>query len=700
MAVLNKLRNSTWVLILVLVSLVLFVVSDYFSSNSRFGFGGAQNVGTIAGTDISLIEFDSRYKELHAQLLSSGSEDNDATREQASSYAWNQFVQSLIIDKEFAKLGIEVSVDESGKLLYSDDAHATIKQYFSNENGEFSPSNVSNFYKMKAKKEPKAMEQFELILKQVFMEVQSRKYNSLVSKSMYATSLDAEDDYFASATSYSGKSLSLNFASIEDKSIKITDEDLKDYISRNKDEFKQKASRDLEYILINISPAKEDTLAVKEELSMDMQGLASADDDSSFVNLNSSQPYSGLYQSHGSFRKEFEPALFSAPQDSVVGPFYYDGGYSIYKITGKKTDSVFYFHAIKAELAVKGTTKQDTLDAMALGRKLGAESNSAPNSLDFFNSKSNTGEITYAQDLGWLREGAQTPEVNDAVKNLTAGQSTVVKSIYGLSIVKLIEPKSYDLIQVAEVRKLVEPLKATEDAAYQKASDFRSGLTGNKKGEFEALTKKFGIAKSVANNIKESDKTMTGIPGTLDVVRWAWAEEREVDDYSDVISAGDMLIVAHLVRIKKEGTAEVDDVRDKVTRLVLNEKKAEILKKQLDDATKKHKTMEDVAMAVKSVAQPFFNLNFYATNVQFAGNDPKLVGFVCGLKPNQISKPFVSSEGVHLILLEKIDVPELPKDLSSRKSIMYQQKKQQAYNSVFEALKKAADLKDERFKFY
>ena len=269
MSILNKLRNSTWVLMIILVSLVLFVVSDYFSSKSKFGFGGTQNVGEIAGTSISVLEFDAKYKELLAQLNSNGSGETEQTKEQASSYAWNQFVQTLIVDKEYASLGLDISVAEAGKLLYSDDAHSTIKQYFSKD-GQFSPSNVINFKNQVAKKDPKMMAQFELILKQVFMEVQSRKYNSLVAKSLYATNLDAEDDYFASTLNYNGKSVTLNYATVDDKSIKIEDSDLKDYIKRHKDEFKQKASRDLDYILINVSPSKADTLEVRNALASEI----------------------------------------------------------------------------------------------------------------------------------------------------------------------------------------------------------------------------------------------------------------------------------------------------------------------------------------------------------------------------------------------------------------------------------------------
>ncbi len=699
MAILNKLRNSTWVLMLILVSLVLFVVSDYFSSKSKFGFGSAQSVGEVAGTKISVVEFDAKYKELLAQLNSNGSGETEQTKEQASSYAWNQFIQTLIIDKEFESLGIEISVAEAGKLLYSEDAHSTIKQYFSRD-GQFSPSNVINFKNQVAKKDAKMMAQFELILKQVFMEVQSRKYNSLVSKSLYATNLDAEDDYFASAVNYNGKTVTLNFASIDDKSIKIEDADLKDYISRHKDEFKQKASRDLDYILINVSPSKQDTLEVRNSLVSEINEFKNAEVDSVYVQLNSSVPYSDLFQSHGSYNKEYESKLFAAPKDSVIGPIYYDGGFSLFKVLDKKSDSSFYFHAIKVELPVKGVTKEDTLKAIAIGKKLGIESNASANSLDFFNAKTNTGEVTYAQDLGWVREGTQVEEINKAVKTLGAGQSTVVKSMYGLSLIKLIEPKSSELIKIAEVRRPIEALKSTEDEAYQKASNFRSALNGEKKDEFEQQVKKSGLVKSIASGVKESDRSMTGIPGTMDVIRWAFNENRELGEYSDVITAGNLLIVAKLSKIREEGISDVDDVREKVTRLVMNEKKAEIMTKQLEEGLKKSKSIDELATGVKSIVQPFYNINYYSSNVQFAGNDLKLVGYVCGLKPNAMSKPIVSSDGVHIILVEGVSKAEIPSDLSSRKKILYDQKKQQVYNAVFEALKKAADVKDERYKFY
>lgn len=697
MAVLNKLRNSTWVLIVVLVSLGLFVASDYFSSQ-KYSFGGDQNVGEIDGKPISYLDYDAKYKQILAQITD-GSAETEEKKDQAAMYAWNQIIQEFIIDKEYDKLGIDISDAEAGALLYSENAHPTIKQYFS-QDGQFSPSNVTNFVKA-AKKDPRLMSQFELIVGQIITEVKYRKYNALVSKSLYATSLDAEDDIIASQTQINGKSITLNFATIDDKTIKYTDEDLKTYINNHKEDFKQKASRDIEYILVDVSPTSKDTMALVEKLAQELPAFNAAENDSDFVTLNNSlTAFDTNYQSHGRYSKEIEAKLFSAKKDSAFGPVYYDGAYSLFKVIGAKKDSVFYYHAVKAEVSIPGTTKADTVEAMAKAKRLLAEASSSSNALDFFNSKTNTGEILYAQDLGWLRDGSQLEEVNKAVKGLSGTGGTTVQTPYGISIVKLVEPKSSDLIKVAELRWKVEALKETDENALQKASDFKAALTGNAKDDFEKTTKKFGLNKSIAINLKESDKTVTSIPGTRDVIRWVFNDDRKEGDVSEVISCENLYIVAKVSKIKEEGTASIEDVREKVTRLVINEKKAELLKAKFEKAMKSAKTMEQIAMGVESIVQPFNNINFYATSIPFAGNDQKLIGFICGLKVNQMSRPYTSNDGVHIFLVENSTAPQIPADLSIQKSMLYGQKKQQIYNTVTESLKRYFKVKDERYKFF
>ena len=202
--------------------------------------------------------------------------------------------------------------------------------------------------------------QFEGIVEQVILETKSRKYNSLIIKSIYATKLDAQDDFYNNAEYITGKIVTLNYAKIPDKDFKVTDADLKDYINRHKEEFKQDESRDIEYALWTLNPTKEDTLEVKKQLEIQAASFANAENDSIYVSLNSAIPFDTLYRKHGSYSVGLDAIVNNSPKDSVIGPVYYDGGYSLVKVLDTKADSVYYIHVVKADIMVQGTTKQDT----------------------------------------------------------------------------------------------------------------------------------------------------------------------------------------------------------------------------------------------------------------------------------------------------------------------------------------------------
>lgn len=698
MAVINKLRNSKWVMVVVLVSLLLFVLTDFISGKSTFT-SSSSAVGEIDGNEIKITDFDNKYRELLAQLESNGQPGSaEEKKEQASTFAWNSFIQTLLVDKEFEKIGLDVSTEEAGKLLYSDDAHPTIKQYFS-QDGVFSPSNVINFKNQVAKKDPKMMEQFEMIIQQIVSEVKGKKYNSMVSKSLYATKLDATDDFFASSNQAIGKSLTINFSSIEDKTIEVTDKDMIAYLKAHKNDFKQKESRDLEYVMLSLTPSSADTLAVKKDVAELTTDFKTTQNDSFFVNSKSDEPYDMYFQSRGHYNPAVEDAIFAAPKDSVIGPLYYDGGYSLFKITDRKLDSVYYYNVLRVDIPVQGTTSTDTAMAIEKAKKMASENKDPKGAFGFFQDKYFQGQLGSVNDMKWSRQNTQPLEIEAAVKTMNYGESRVVKSAYGLNLIVLVSPKSNQLVKVSEVRRKIEAKSETTDKFYQQLSDFRQALA-NSKATFEEEAKKFKLNKAVANNIKPEDKLMTQIPGTEEVVTWVYNEKREKEDVSEVIVSDAYYIVAKVSKIKEEGTADFEDVKDQLKVLVMNEKKAEQIKTKITDAMKTAKNIDEIAKKLNTNAMPFNNLMFSSPSVEFTGNDVALVGYAFGLKPKTLSNPIVSKIGVHLLIVDEIKKQEVPTSLKSRQDIIYMSKKQQISYQIFEILKKAAKVKDSRYKFY
>jgi hypothetical protein len=201
--------------------------------------------------------------------------------------------------------------------------------------------------------------------------------------------------------------------------------------------------------------------------------------------------------------------IMNAPKDSVLGPIYYQGGYSLFKVTGIKEDSLTSVHAIKCEVPVKGGTKQDTLNAIVEAKRIAAEVKSSNNAMALLNQKSTIGEVINPYDMGWFNETSQPTDINKIIKGMGNGDAIGAKTIFGVSVIKLVAPKSRKLVQIAEVRRGIEPLQSTQDNIYNKALEYRDSHihTVNNWDEFmDAIENKTGFVSAHWDGTGETEE--------------------------------------------------------------------------------------------------------------------------------------------------------------------------------------------------
>jgi parvulin-like peptidyl-prolyl isomerase len=75
------------------------------------------------------------------------------------------------------------------------------------------------------------------------------------------------------------------------------------------------------------------------------------------------------------------------------------------------------------------------------------------------------------------------------------------------------------------------------------------------------------------------------------------------------------------------------------------------------------------------------------------------VGIAMGLKPNAITKPFVSDNGVGVIKMNAFTPAPETKDYSSYKTQIEQKNQSKGQYYILEALKEILTIKDNRVKF-
>ena len=186
----------------------------------------------------------------------------------------------------------------------------------------------------------------------------------------------------------------------------------------------------------------------------------------------------------------------------------------------------------------------------------------------------------------------------------------------------------------------------------------------------------------------------TWLDNPRELVRWAY--KSKVGDVSDVFEFGNKIVVASLTSIKKEGLKELEDIRNEVERLVLNQKKSEKLINELSS----YNSLEEISSDFGSLITKVEGINFSSSQVPELGDQPEFVGASFALAEGQTSKVFAGKNAVFAIKVDKIiTAPENYEISNTKNSIITNLKNRSSFQS-YQSLVELFQIKEKRAKFY
>jgi len=294
--------------------------------------------------------------------------------------------------------------------------------------------------------------------------------------------------------------------------------------------------------------------------------------------------------------------------------------------------------------------------------------------------------------------GALQEVVERSLYNTPEGAIVVVRSSGGVHILKVTGAKTYKTAMVGEVGRSVAYSSDTENEVYNEAYKFAAA---SREGDlFSENSEAAGYIKRISDDLKEGETALPGMENARDIIRWAFNDETEIGNVSEVIGIDDKYIVAQLVDVKKEGLAELQSVRIRLENDTRIAKKAEILKKRIQAVLDGTKTIEQIALSLGAIVNDAPNTVFSNPNLPFVGNDPALVGAIMGSETNKVLGPIETANGVYVFVVNSREENEFKGDLMAERSRMIEQSSSEVSGRAFEALKKMADMKDYRYKFF
>ena len=711
MAILEQIRNKSGLAVgAVGVALLLFVISDALNSNSSLfgGRGSGTSMGEIDGEKIDIKYFEAKLKENeenYKQRIQSQSIDAN-TQDMMREQTWTQILQEGIWRKEYDQLGVKVTNDELFDLVQGENPHPQIQTapiFKNKETGAFDRTILIRFLKqMMESTDDEAKTQWAKFEDGLVKEAESKKLTVLIKKGIYATNIDVKSKMIERTRSVEMEIVPLPFMNVPDTAIVAGDEELMDYFKKNRDRYREKETlRKIDFVLFDVIPSLDDTLTIRKWAADQRDQFATATNDSLYTDLNSETKFDTITHPLSFYPAEVADSLFSTPLGTVVGPLYRDNKYSIYKVSGVQEDTIYNMRASHILFKTEGPTKADTLKTMKKAQDVLAEIKKGAAFADKASQYGTDGTASKGGDLGWFKEGAMVKEFGDWVRSHNKNDIGIVKTQFGIHIVKVTGDKSKKLICAGMVDRSIKPGEATNNKVYNEASQFAVSLAD--KADFDKLAAEKNVAKRQADNVKESDKSLAGFGEAREIVRWVYTAK--MGEVSDVFTLGEKYLVAKLTGVKEKNKADFENAKERVTLDYRKDKKAEQLMVKAEEAMKGAKKLQDVASKLQVAVAPVTNQTFENGNLPYVGLDNLFVGTIFGTRTfGKMLGPFRGDNGVYVYNITKFIEPTAEVLASQRQSDV-KNEVQNNYSTrleggYFDVLKDFNHVMDNRQRFY
>lgn len=692
MAVIGKIREkSGLVLIVVGIAMLAFLLP----TDGLTGlFGGQDNsVGEIGGVEITGQEFDQRLEQAilvwESQNRTSAPTD---IRDQFKEQVWNDIIREVVLESQFKELGLSVSPEELADMVQGNDPHPQVKEAFTDPNtGVFNPGQVLQFLKSLETMPAENRNQWFLFEEGMEKERIATKYNNLLIKGMYPTTSMQKRAFKEQNEQRDLKFVAKRYISVNDSTISISDEEKRAYYEEHKSEFKQDASRDIEYVKFVVTPSEADIAEAKKWMEETAEEFKTTEDDSSFVAYNSEQPMDETYLGLESMPAALDSSAFNAEVGTVFPVYEEQGSFVLAKLSEIKMipDSVKARHILlKTSNQPSDTLLEAKLDSIKTLVENGADF--AQLAKDF---SEDVGSAIEGGNLGWFTEGRMVPTFNDACFYGKVGELVIVPSNYGFHLIDIQEQAQKSRkVKLAKIVRQITPSNETFDEMFAKASTFYSENATSE--AFTKATETGEYVKQLASDIKVGDKGFAGMPNVRDVIRWAFKSDK--GSVCEPKQFDNTFIVAHLAEVREEGIATMDQVEIQIELGAKKKKKAAMFIEEMKGVA----SLEELAQKVGGTVETADNVNFAAYAIPGMGQELRVNGMVSTLQQGQMSVPIEGQTGVFVVQINQVKTTTTETVDYSPIKAQLEQSYQATAGRVIEVLKEKFGVVDKRYKFY
>ncbi len=697
MAVLEKIRVKLGVFITVVIALALlsFIIDPSTLQSVSSTMSSKYDVGEINGKSVSYNEFqkDVEYYTSINEIMTGSSVSTEQQQVAIRNQAWQELINKFLFLKNAKAAGISVSEAEMISLTTGDMVSPMISQNpaFMDESGNFSKDRFVQFVQQTSSDQSGSLKAYwDYLQNTIYTQQYYAKYGSLFSQSDFTNPLmlarEVEDNNNTTDVEF----VMVPYSFQTDSTIVVSDSEIKAYYDSHKKFYKQPASRDIEYVVVEVKPSDEDIAATNKMITDVYDEFATTENMKNFLLKNSDRQLSDYYYKRGELNtisSEINDFVFNDGKGASK-VFTKDNTFYVARVMDTKMipDSVYVRHIL-----LQG--EQESLaDSLVKVLKSGKER--FANVAALYSADQNTAAPERG-DIGWMTQTYMIPGFESV---MTARLNTVftLDTQYGKHIVEVTKrTEPIEKKQVAILERETLASKETFNEYYAKANAVATKSEG-KYENFRKAVEEEGLYAHPVNRMLESSDRLGSIDDTKEVTRWVF-EQKKPGKVSNIITVNNnYFFVVALKGIHKEGYAKVSEVASGIKSVLYAEKRGEKVAAEVAEKIKGLGSMEAIASALETTVSTKEGVTFASMTSQ--GLDPKFIGAISVAEPGRISAPLAGSIGVYVYKVTAHDTGAFftEDDAKARDAQMSQYELQMLVPVMIQD----ADVTDNRARFY
>ena len=715
MAVLNKIRQrSIFLIIVIALALFSFVIGDIFT-NLGSSSAADSAIATINGVDVERNEFMNKVENIQRQ--SNGS----MTNTQAMNRAWDNEVRAKVMQSQYDALGLSVERDYMRNLL---EQNLGSFEEFKNEAGLFDQDKLNEFIANLKAISPetttlggsvidyKSWTNFE---QNVAISGVQQAYFNMVKSGITGTLTEGELDYQLENDKVDLKYVQIPYSSVADSTISVKTSEIKAYMKRFPKKYEVEASRDLVFVEFKEEASLADEQAIQADLSalvadreefneaanatQTIVGFKNTKDNAEFVNSYSADNYNDNYVFKSSFASDQADKISGLAEGEIYGPYKESGFYKLSKMVSLKRipDSAKVRHILtpfvgstRADASVTKTEAEAKTTADSIYKVLKRNRSKFKSLLSLSSDKVSNekdGVIEFAYTAGFA------PEFKAYSFENPKGSLGVVRTDFGYHVIEILGQGTFQqAYKVATISQAIEPSVETVDEVFKNKSKFEIAVAD---ADFETVAAENNYEVRPVSSIKELDENIPGLGAQRAIVRWAFDDSASEGDFKSFNTTAGGFVVVKLTGVNTAGLMSTESGSVTALPEIRKEKKAEIIKNRISFTT-----LDEIATAEGQTIKTAVAVNMKNPTLSGAGREPLVIGTAFGLAEGATSELVSGNSGVYAVQVTKVTAAAALPSYQAAANRVGKAKENAVNTQLYNALKEAAEIKDNRAVFY